>query len=143
MEARNPKYREFVEMGFARAGFSSGNGIRLLDCGPGWVMAEVKLEARHMQQMGVAHGGLVATLADHAAGGAAATLLPAEEIGVTAEIKLSYLRPARGERLECRAAVIKPGRAVCFVEAEVFAIQDGKRELVAKASATMAVVLIN
>ena len=36
--------------------------------------------------------------------------------------------------------VIKPGRQVSFTEAEVFAIDGDARTLVARASATMAVV---
>jgi len=40
----------------------------------------------------------------------------------------------------CVASVIKPGRQVCFTEAEVFAENGGQRTLVCKASATMAVV---
>jgi acyl-coenzyme A thioesterase PaaI-like protein len=50
------------------------------------------------------------------------------------------LRAAKGERLECRAQVIKPGRSISFSEAEVYAVDGDHRELVAKASATMAVI---
>jgi len=143
MQVLNPEYRAFVEAGFAHAPFIAGNAIRLDDCGPGWCASSVVLEPRHMQQNGVAHGGLIATLADHTLGGAAATLVAAGSYGLTAELKVSLLRPGRGERLECRAQVIKPGRAISFVEAEVFAVSGGKRELVAKASATMAVITGN
>jgi uncharacterized protein (TIGR00369 family) len=140
VEARNPDYREFVEAGFAKAPFVSANAITLDDCGPGWCASQVVLEPRHLQQFGVAHGGLIATLADHTAGGAAATLIDAGSAAMTAELKVSMLRPAKGARLECRAEVLKAGRAISFVEAEVYAVEGERRELVAKASATMAVV---
>ena len=140
MDAPNPEYRQFIAAAFAAAPFVSGNAIRLADCGPGWCASTVELEPRHLQQTGVAHGGLLATIADHTAGGAAATLLETGACVLTAELKVSMLRAARGTRLECRASVIKPGRTLSFVEAEVYAVDDGRRELVAKASATMAVI---
>ncbi|MGQ3054165.1 MAG: hypothetical protein ACT6S0_20485 [Roseateles sp.] len=50
------------------------------------------------------------------------------------------LRGAGGERLECEAWVIKPGRQVSFTEAEVYAVgTSGERRLVAQASGAMAV----
>ena len=140
MDAANPEYRRFIEDGFAGAPFVRENAIRLVDCGPGWCTSVVELEPRHLQQGGVAHGGLLATIADHTAGGAAATLVPAGSRTLTAELKVSMLRAAKGQRLECRAEVIKPGRAISFVEAEVHAVNGEHRELVAKASATMAVM---
>jgi uncharacterized protein (TIGR00369 family) len=140
MQARNPDWRKFIEAGFADAAFVRDNGIELTDCGPGWCASALVLQARHLQQNGVAHGGLLATMADHTAGGAAATLLEPGSHAMTAELKLSMLRPARGARLECRAQVLKAGRALSFVEAEVYAVDGERRELVAKASATMAVV---
>jgi uncharacterized protein (TIGR00369 family) len=140
MQTLNPEYRAFIEAGFDYAPFVSSNAIRLEDCGPGWCASSLVLETRHTQQNGVAHGGLLATIADHTAGGAAATLLAPGSYALTAELKVSMLRAARGEKLECRAQVIKPGRALSFVEAEVYAIEGERRELVAKASATMAVI---
>ncbi|MFS9669361.1 PaaI family thioesterase, partial [Klebsiella pneumoniae] len=56
-----------------------------------------------------------------------------------AEFKTSLLRGASGERLECEAWVVKPGRQVSFTEAEVYAVAGGERRLVAKAIGTMAI----
>ena len=139
MEPRNPDYRASVEAGFAGGGFGQDAGIRLVDCGPGWVTSEVVIEPRHLQQNGVVHGGLMATMADHTAGAAAVTLAAAGQIGMTAELKVSMLRAARAPRLECRGQVLKQGRSLSFVEAEVYAVDGERRELVAKASATMAI----
>jgi uncharacterized protein (TIGR00369 family) len=98
------------------------------------------LQHRHQQHTGQAHAGVVTALADHTAGAAAQSLLTDGAIAITAELKISLLRPARGERLECNAVVIKAGRALVFVEAEVHAVTGAERALVAKLSATMAVV---
>lgn len=140
MQVLNPEYRAFIQASFEGAPFIAGNAIRLDDCGPGWCASSVVLEQRHLQQNGVAHGGLIATLADHTLGGAAGTLIAPGAHGLTAELKVSLLRPGKGEKLECRAQVIKPGRALSFVEAEVYAVAGSERTLVAKASATMAVI---
>jgi acyl-coenzyme A thioesterase PaaI-like protein len=42
-------------------------------------------------------------------------------------------------KVVCEAQVLKPGRAVTFTEASVWAESGGQRTLVMKASATMAV----
>lgn len=97
--------------------------------------------ARHAQQNGFIHAGVQATLADHAAA-AAATLVEEGQTVLTLEFKLNLLRPALCQRLLCRAEVLKAGRQVTVVEAEVFAERDGRRHLFSKATVTMAVVAL-
>src|SRR5690606_41278773 len=103
----HPRYRELVEQGFARANFIQDLGIRLTDCGPGWVEAELNILPRHLQQNGFIHAGVQTTLADHAAGAAAATLVADGQTVLTLEIKVNLLRPARSARLLCHAEVLK------------------------------------
>lgn len=133
-------FSEAVARGFQDAPFVAKLGIELLDLGEGWCEAGLKLEDWHLQQNGLAHAGVLATLADHCAGAAATTRLRDGESVVTAEFKINLLRPAQGERLHCRAEVLKPGRALMVVEAEVFALTRDARQLVAKLNATMAVL---
>ena len=45
-----------------------------------------------------------------------------------------------GERLRCRATVLKPGKTLIVAESEVYAVRDGKEKLVAKATVTLAPV---
>ncbi|CAQ71130.1 hypothetical protein RALTA_A3213 [Cupriavidus taiwanensis LMG 19424] len=61
-----------------------------------------------------------ATMADHTAGAAASTILEAGQHVVTAEFKINLLRAVRSERLRCRADVLKSGRSIIVVEADVF-----------------------
>ena len=140
METKNPNYRDKLERAFAGAAFVAENGIRLVDCGPGWCEAVIELTPHHLQHIGVPHGGLIATLADHTAGGAAATLVAVDEYVLTAEFKISFLRGVKAERLFCRAEVIKPGAQLVFAESTVEAEAAGKRTLISKASVTLAVV---
>ncbi|MBC6612849.1 PaaI family thioesterase [Hymenobacter sp. BT507] len=111
-------------------------GADLTRIEPGRVEAELLLEEKHQQHRGFAHGGLVATMADLAAGFAAVTLVPEGTGVVTAEIKVSYLHPGVGAKMRAVGWVLKAGRRLHFCEAEVWC--DDK--LVAKATATMAVV---
>nr|WP_256832881.1 PaaI family thioesterase [Pseudomonas oleovorans] len=138
----HPRYRELVERGFADANFINDLGIRATDCGPGWVEAELDILPRHLQQNGFIHAGVQTTLADHAAGAAAATLVAEGQTVLTLEFKVNLLRPARSSRLFCRAEVLKAGRQATVVEAEVFGEEGGQKRLYSKASVTMAVVQI-
>ncbi len=125
---------------FALSPFMQDLGVQPTAVGPGTVTAELPLARRHLQHTGQAHAGVMATLADHAMGSAAQTLAPAGCWAITAELKTSQLRPAKGERLVCEAVVIKAGRNLSFTEAQVFAQVGEQRTLVMKASATMALV---
>jgi uncharacterized protein (TIGR00369 family) len=140
VETKNPNYRTKLESAFSGAAFVAENGIQLVDCGPGWCNSVIELTPHHLQHIGYPHGGLIATLADHTAGGAAATVVAAADHILTAEFKISFLRGMKAERLHCRAEVIKPGSQLVFVEATVEAEAGGKRALISKASVTLAVV---
>jgi uncharacterized protein (TIGR00369 family) len=129
-----------IQKGFSDAPFIAHLGIELSDLGPGWCEARLDLEPWHLQQTRVAHAGVVATLADHCAGAAASTLLAEGEHVVSVEYKINLLRGARGERLHCRAEVLKRGQTLTVVESVVYSETRSKRELVAKLNATMAIV---
>ena len=101
---------------------------------------EMVLQPRHLQHTGQAHAGVVTALADHTAGAAAQSVVRSGGVAITAELKTSLLRPAIGNRLVCVGQVVKAGRTLIFAEAEVFAILGQQRVLVAKLSATLAVV---
>ena len=134
------EFSKAIEQGFRHAPFVAHLGIELEALGPGWCEARLDVQPWHLQQTGVVHAGVVSTLADHCAGAAATTQLAPGEFVVTAEYKINLLRGARGERLHCRAEVLKPGQTLAVVEAQVFAERAGQRELVAKLNATMAVI---
>jgi uncharacterized protein (TIGR00369 family) len=110
-------------------------GADLTRIEPGRIEATLALGEQHQQQRGFAHGGLVATMADLAAGFAAITLVPDGVGVVTAELKVSYLNPGVGTQLKAIGWVLKAGRRLHFCEAEVWCDDV----LIAKATATMAV----
>ncbi|MBL8319775.1 MAG: PaaI family thioesterase [Burkholderiaceae bacterium] len=127
--------------GFYRASpFMVDLGIEPTQVGEGRVHSQLALQPRHHQHTGQVHAGVTNAMADQTMGAAAQTLAPAGRWVLTAELKTSHLRAAKGERLHCEAWVVRAGRTLSFTEAEVYAVSGEQRTLVVKASATMALV---
>jgi len=135
-----PAVLDEIQRIFRAARFISDLGIELESVGEGECVTTLDLKDRHLQQDGYVHSGVHATIADHTAGVAAATLLREREMVLSVEFKINLLRPARGERLICRAEVLKPGRRFSVVESEVSCVDDGEERLVSKMIATIAYV---
>ena len=129
-----------VKRVFERAQFVRLLGIELMAFGDGWCETRVAVTPTLQQQHGFAHAGVLMTLADHTCGGAAATMAPEGQDVITVENKVSFLRPASGAELFCRAEVLRAGKRLIFTEAEVTIERDGERLIVAKASSTLAII---
>ena len=136
----NESNDKLVRQIFDNARFIQSLGIELISFGKGWCETRVQVAPVLEQQHGFAHAGVVMTLADHTCGGAAATTAPAGHDVITVENKVSFLRPASGPVLFCGAQVLRTGRSLVFVEAEVTVERSGERVLVAKASSTLALI---
>ena len=115
-------------------------GVEVTTASEGRISTELTIQPRHFQHTGQVHAGVLVALADHTMGAAAQTLAPEGHWIITAELKSSLLRAAKGDRLLCEATVLKAGRRLSFTEAEVYALSSSGRTLVMKASATMALV---
>ncbi len=135
-----PDFREHVRAIFAHAPFIGDLGVALSDLGPGWCESVLPIGAKHLQQDGYIPAGVQATVADHTAGGAAGTVARPGDLVLTVEFKINLLRPALGDRLRCRATVLRQGRTITVAESEVFARKDAEEKLVAKAMVTLALV---
>jgi len=131
---------KLTEQIFLDAKFVRSLGVELIGFGKGWCEAKVNVTPSLQQQHGFAHAGVVMTLADHTCGGAAASTVPEDRDVITVENKVSFLRPASGPMLFCRAEVLRAGRNLVFVEAVVTTEQKEGRVMVAKASSTLAVI---
>ncbi len=129
-----------VAMIFDSAGFLRTLGLRLDAVGPDSCEASLPLTPALHQQHGFAHAGVVTTLADHVAGGAAKAAVPPGRDVLTLELKINFLRPGRGERLVARGRTLRAGRGIAVSESEVFAIAGGEELLVAKLSSTLAIL---
>jgi len=133
--ARESRVREI----FNRAHFIRDLGIELVRVDEGLCETTLIPSERHRQQHGLIHAGVLATMADHTAGGAAGSVLRGKGDVLSIEFKINFLRPAIAERLRCVARVLRGGRSIVVAESEIFAEKDGQEKLVSKATVTLAV----
>jgi uncharacterized protein (TIGR00369 family) len=95
------------------------------------VVVKLPLEQKHLNQLGLAHGGAIATLIDNSMG--LACLVAAGKPLITVEFKINFMRPARKGVLTATSKVDKMGEHLAFVQCEV---SDESGQLVAKAFGT-------
>ena len=138
MKPLNPSFDREVEDSFRRQPIMKLIGARLSLVEPGVVEITLPYRTDLVQQNGYLHAGIVTTIADSACGYAAYTLMPAGSNVLSVEFKLNLLRPAQGETFVARAEVIKAGKTLTVVRADVFAMNESEeRRLVATMQGTM------
>jgi uncharacterized protein (TIGR00369 family) len=120
-------------------GFMRLLGAEIDQLEPGLCVMSVARRPDLLQQDGLFHGGVTAFLVDNATTTAAATRRQLDQRVLTAEYKLNLMAPARGQRLICRASLLKPGR-MAVVEARVFSREEDEDKLTAVALATIAML---
>jgi uncharacterized protein (TIGR00369 family) len=108
-------------------------GIELEEVAPGTATLGFDIRDDLKQNNGVVHGGAIASLIDTATAFAIISLLPPTEQATTADLTISYLRPLKQGRARSTARVIRAGRRLIVVSAEMVD-DDGK--LVATALTT-------
>ncbi len=70
----------------------------------------VRVDARHLNNLGIAHGGMLATLVDSAIGIVMIQRVGRRQPGVTAHLSLDYMNPARvGDWIEAHVELDKLG----------------------------------
>ncbi len=120
-----------VQESFASQTMMQTLGAKIIEVQPGLVRVSAPILPSAMQQQGFGHAGLTFSIGDSAAGYAALSMLPPDVDVVTSEIKINLLAPAQGDRLFATGRVVKPGRRLCVVTAEVHAENDGETKLIA------------
>jgi uncharacterized protein (TIGR00369 family) len=131
-----PAGAESVREIFYQANFIRDLNIQLDKVSEGICETSLIVQERMRQQHGFVHGGVIATMADHTAGGAARSVSGEKDV-LTVEFKINYLRPATGDRLHCTATVLRAGKTMIVAEALVYAGNTGKETLVAKLIETL------
>jgi uncharacterized protein (TIGR00369 family) len=134
----NPGFAEKIRASFAKQTLMDLIGAELSRVEPGIVEITLPYRADLAQQDGYLHAGIVTTIADTACGYAAYSLMPAESEVLSVEFKVNLTRPAKGEMFVALAEVVKSGRTLTVVRADVFGVDhSGERVLVATMLATM------
>ncbi|HEV2836166.1 MAG TPA: PaaI family thioesterase [Pyrinomonadaceae bacterium] len=135
--ASNPSFVKEVKESFAKQSVMSLIGGELTRLEPGIIEITLPYRRDLTQQHGYVHAGIITTIADSACGYAAYTLMPPGSDVLAVEFKLNLLRPAKGETFTARAEVIKSGRTLTVVRADVHAFTGEQRELIATMQGTM------
>jgi uncharacterized protein (TIGR00369 family) len=133
-DSPNPLFAGEISHSFAAQSIMHTIGAELSRVEPGIVEITLPYRGDLTQQHGYLHAGVIATIADSACGYAAYSLMPAGSEVLSVEFKVNLLRPAKGESFLARAAVIKPGRTLSVVRADV---SSNSGELIATMQGTM------
>jgi uncharacterized protein (TIGR00369 family) len=137
-QPRNPSFAEEIKQSFAKQTIMALIGAELSRVEAGIVEITLPYRPDLAQQHGYLHAGIVTTIADSACGYAAYSLMPPETEVLSVEFKVNLLRPAKGEVFLAVAEVVKAGKTLTVVRADVFGMDhDGQRELVATMLGTM------
>ncbi|HXS02651.1 MAG TPA: PaaI family thioesterase [Pyrinomonadaceae bacterium] len=108
-------------------------GIEVDSVEPGHAVLSMKLRDDLMRNSGIAHGGAIATLIDSAMAIAIMAQLEENESTVTVDLTIHYLRPISSGTARASARVVRFGRRVITVSAELF---DDAGKLAATAIST-------
>jgi uncharacterized protein (TIGR00369 family) len=136
----DPNYEQRVRDSFARQAAMALIGAAMTRVEPGRCTIELPVRDELTQQHKFVHGGVVAMIADSAGGYAAFTLMPPDAGVLTVEFKINMLAPARGVRLIARGEVLKPGRTLSIVRADVHALEAGRETPIAAMQQTLMVM---
>lgn len=122
---------------FARQTMMKTLKARMESVGQGHCVLSAPIAAHVLQQHGAAHAALAFALGDSAAGYAALSTMPDGVEVMTVEMKINLLAPAFGDSLEAEGHVVRAGRRLTIVTAEVFAVTGTSRKPVALLQGTM------
>ena len=122
---------------FARQTMMQTLGALMDEASEGRVVISAPIAPHLLQQQGAAHAGLAFSIGDSAAGYAALSTLPEGAEVMTVEMKINLLAPAVGDRLVAEGRVLRAGRRIVVVAADVFAEGSSGRRHVATMLGTM------
>ena len=137
MQLRNASFADEITQSFAKQTIMGLIGAELTRVEPGIVEITLPYRVDLAQQHGYLHAGIVTTIADSACGYAAYSLMPPNSEVLSVEFKVNLLRPAKGETFKAVAEVVKAGKTLTVVRADVFGVVGDRRELVATMLGTM------
>jgi len=111
--------RQFAADKLNDLAFAKLMGMRLVDMRPNEAVIEIEMRDDLKQPSGVLHGGVTATLIDTAMAFAVRTYLTDTEPTATIDLTVHYLRPHVEGKAICTARVVRPGKRIFTVSAEV------------------------
>ena len=125
--------RKFAEDALHGLPFAKLIGMKLVDLKPDEAVISIEMRDDLRQPSGVLHGGVTATLIDTAMAFAVRTRLAMTEATATIDLTVHYLRPHVTGTFTCTAKVVRAGKRIFTVSADVVG-SEGK--LIATAIST-------
>ncbi len=107
----------------------------LIDLKTGEAIVRLKMRDELRQPQGLLHGGATASVIDTAMAFAVVTCLAENEKASTVDLTVHYLRPVTEGAIVCTAKIVKAGKRLLTVSAEVF---NNEEKLIATALSTYA-----
>jgi len=95
-------------------------GMKLIDLKPAEATIQIEMRDELRQPHGILHGGVTATLIDTAMAYAVITCLSEEEKASTVDLTVHYLRPHSEGAFSCTAKIVRAGKRILTVSADVF-----------------------
>ena len=120
VEKLSPAQLTRIQKALGTVPFAKLIGLELEEIGQGTATLAFTVQKKLMQGQGRVHGGAIASLIDSATAFAILSLLEPGERVTTVDLTISYLRPVTGGRLRAVAKVVRGGRRLFVVSAEVF-----------------------
>ena len=108
-------------------------GIQLDSLEPGHSVLSMPMRDELKRNGGIAHGGAIATLIDSAMAFAIVPMLAEDERSITVDLTIHHLRPVSAGTARASARVVRAGKRVITVSAELF---DSQEKLAATAIST-------
>lgn len=111
--------RAFAENVLHSLPFAKLIGMRLVGLKRDEAQISIEMRDDLRQPSGVLHGGVTATLIDTAMAFAVRTRLPIHEATATIDLTIHYLRPHLSGTFTCTGKVVRAGKRIFTVSAEV------------------------
>jgi uncharacterized protein (TIGR00369 family) len=108
-------------------------GMRIEEVRRDFARLSIEIDRKHIQFLGTVHGGVIASLADSAAAWAVYGSNDPNDIPVTVEMKINFMKPIKSGRLFAEARNIHAGSRIFVSDVD---LKDEEGVLIAKSLVT-------
>lgn len=129
----DPSLLQVAHKVFSEVPYNKLLGMELLEMRVGEAVLRLKMREELRQPHGLLHGGATASLIDTAMAFAVVSMLGEAEKASTVDLTIHYLRPVTSGEIVCTAKVLRGGKKLLTVSAEVF---DKEEKQIATAIST-------
>jgi uncharacterized protein (TIGR00369 family) len=130
MSELDPEKLSRARAAFASVPYAKFLGLELGDMSRGQVSVHLRVRDELLQNLGVVHGGAVASLIDTASAFAVLSQIELHQRVTTTDLTIHYLRPVTSGRMTATARVVRGGRRLFVLAVEV---TDDREKLIATA----------